>query len=78
MKRTLYLVSEYNHGNLAITMSYEDAIDFLIKDGWIPKNNEFFFKRKSCEEFNKHMENIDETIMIEKIVESDHNIFRLR
>ena len=76
--RTLYIVSEDNHGDLAITMSYEDAINFLIKNGWISKDDEFFFKLKSYEEFNEHMENIDETVMITKIVESDHNIFRLR
>ena len=76
--RTIYIVSEDNHGDLAITLSYEAAINFLINDGWLDKSDEAFFKRMYPEEFNEHMENTDETLRITKIYESAYNIFKLR
>ena len=76
--RTIYIVSEDNHGDLAITLSYEAAINFLIGDGWIAREDEAFFKRMYPEEFNEHMENTDETLSITKVQESFYNVFKLR
>ena len=76
--RTIYIVSEDNHGDLAITLSYEAAINFLIGEGWLPRSDEAFFKRMDFEEFNEHMENTDETLRITKIWESFYNVFKLR
>ena len=76
--RTIYIVSEDNHGDLAITLSYEAAINFLIGDGWLSKEDEAFFKRMDLEEFNEHMENTDETLRITKVWESFYNVFKLR
>lgn len=61
----LYIVWEDNHGNLAITNSYEKAIDFLFDEEWIPipcntTEAEYRFYLKNCltiEEFNEKMEN---------------------
>lgn len=76
--RTIYIVSEDNHGDLAITLSYEAAINFLIGEGWLDKSDEAFFKRMYPEEFNEHMENTDETLRITKVKESEYSIFKLR
>lgn len=76
--RTIYIVSEDNHGDLAITLSYEAAINFLIKEGWLPRGDEAFYKRMYPEEFNEHMENTDETLRITKVWESFYNVFKLR
>lgn len=76
--RNIYIVSEDNHGDLAITLSYEAAINFLIKEGWLSKADESFFKRMCSEEFNEHMENIDETLRITRVWESLYSVFKLR
>lgn len=76
--RTIYIVSEDNHGDLAITLSYEAAINFLIREGWLDKSDEAFFKRMYPEEFNEHMENTDETLRITRVWESFYNVFKLR
>jgi len=76
--RTIYIVSDENHGNLAITLSYEAAINFLIKEGWIPKESEAFFKNMYHNEFNEYMRDTDETLSITKVWESFYNVFKLR
>lgn len=76
--RTIYIVSEDNHGDLAITLSYEAAINFLLSEGWIPREEEAFFKLMDLKEFNEHMENTDETLRITKVWESFYNVFKLR
>lgn len=76
--RTIYIVSEDNHGDLAITLSYEAAINFLTCDGWLPKEDGPYFKFMNIEEFNEYMENADETIRITKVQESFYNVFKLR
>lgn len=76
--KTIYIVSEDNHGDLAITLSYEAAINFLLSEGWIPRGEEAFFKLMDLEEFNEHMENADETLRITKVWESFYNVFKLR
>lgn len=76
--RTIYIVSEDNHGDLAITLSYDAAINFLLSEGWIPRSEEPFFKLMNLEEFNEHMENTDETLRITKVWESFYNVFKLR
>ena len=62
----LYIVWEDNHGDIAITDSYEKAIDFLFDDEWIdvPTNTtkeEYRTHLKSLtrEEFNENI--YDET-----------------
>ena len=59
----LYIVWEDNHGNLAITNSYEKAIDFLFDEEWIsiPCNTtaeeyRVYLKNLTVEEFNEKME----------------------
>ena len=77
--RTIYIVSEDNHGDLAVTLSYEDAINFLLIDKWISREDEAFFKRMCPQEFNEYMENSNDAfIKITKISETSHNIFRIR
>ena len=76
--RTIYIVSDENHGTLAIALSYEAAINFLIREGWLSREDESFFKRMDVEEFNEHMENADEALSITKVWESFYNVFKLR
>lgn len=76
--RTIYIVSEDNHGDLAIALSYEAAITFLIVEGWLPRSEEPFFRPMNLEEFNEYMENADETLRITKVEESFYNVFKLR
>lgn len=78
--KIIYIISEDNHGYLAITLSYETAIDFLIKERWLSKKDEVFFKRMNVEEFNEYMENTDDdgTLKIIKIYENKYGIFQLR
>lgn len=77
----LYIVWEDNHGNLAITNSYEKAIDFLFDEEWIhiPCNTteaEYRFYLKNyltVEEFNEKME--DEIGI--SVVEGEKGIYYL-
>jgi hypothetical protein len=66
--KNIYIVSEDNHGYLAITFSYEAAIDFLIKDNWLPKEDEALFKSLYSEELEKYIIDNEEdgTIEIKK------------
>lgn len=57
---TLYIVWEDNHGDIAITNSYEKAIDFLFDDDWInvPTNTteeeyRTYLKNLTYKEFNE-------------------------
>lgn len=59
----LYIVWEDDHGNLAITNSYEKAIDFLINEEWIHapcdtpiEEYRIYLKNLTVEEFNEKME----------------------
>lgn len=59
-----YIIWEDNHGNIAITDSYDKAIDFLLDDEWIsvPANTtqkwyRDYLKSLTCEEFNDKMYN---------------------
>lgn len=76
--RTIYIVSEDNHGDLAITLSYEAAINFLTSEGWLPKEDGPYFNFMDVEEFNEYMEKADETLRITKVWESFYNVFKLR
>ena len=38
----MYLVSEENHGDLAITKTYEAAIYFLLEENWINDNYPYY------------------------------------
>lgn len=76
--RTIYIVSEDNHGDLAITLSYEAAINFLINDGWLSKSDGPYYTHMDLEEFNEYMEKDDETLRITKVQESFYNVFKLR
>ena len=79
--RTIYIVSEDNHGDLAITLSYQDAINFLLGDRWISEEIANFVLNMSCAEFNEYMEKSEDTflsISISEIPESRNNIFKIR
>lgn len=76
--KTIYIVSEDNHGDLAITLSYEAAINFLTIEGWLPKEDGPYFGFMDVKEFNEYMEKEDETIRITKVQESFYNVFKLR
>lgn len=59
-----YIIWEDNHGNIAITDSYDKAIDFLLDDEWIsvPANTtqkwyKDYLKSLTYEEFNDKMYN---------------------
>ena len=76
----LYIVWEDNHGNLAITNSYEKAIDFLFNEEWIhiPCNTtaevyRFYLKNLTIEEFNEKME--DEIGI--SVIEGEEGIYYL-
>ena len=79
--KTLYLVEEDNHGILAMTMSYKDAINFLLGDRWISEETANFVINMNCAEFNKYMDasaEEDMLIFITEIPESRNGIFKLR
>ena len=72
----LYLITEENHGEIAITETFDKAIDFLFKDNWI---NEYQLtkataKDMTLEEFNDFFEDM---IRIEKI-KFEKGVARLR
>jgi hypothetical protein len=58
----LYIVWEDNHGDIAITDSYEKAIDFLFDDEWIdiPVNT-------TKEEYRTHLKSLTREEFNEKI-----------
>lgn len=78
--RTIYIVSEDNHGDLAITLSYQDAINFLLGDRWISEETANFVIHMSCTEFNEYMEKSEEDMLISisEIPESRNGIFKIR
>ena len=78
--KTLYLVEEDNHGILSMTMSYKDAINFLLEDGWISKETANFVINMNCAEFNEYMEESEEDMLISitEIPESRNGVFKIR
>ena len=72
----LYLVIEDNHGEIAITETFEKAIEFLYADEWIvePELKRADADNMTLEEFNAFF---DDMIRIEKI-KFEKGIARLR
>lgn len=72
----LYLVIEDNHGEIAITETFEKAIDFLYTDEWIIESDleRAVADNMTIEEFNDYF---DYMIRIEKI-KFEKGIARLR
>lgn len=77
--KTLYLVQEDDHGILSMTMSYKDAINFLLGNGWISEETANFVINMSCAEFNEYMEESEDMFFsISEIPESRDGIFKIR
>ena len=78
--KILYLVEEDNHGILSMTMSYKDAINFLLEDRWISEETANFVINMNCAEFNEYMEESEEDMLssITEIPESRNGIFKIR
>lgn len=72
----LYLITEENHGEIAITETFGKAIDFLYSDEWIIESDldKNTADNMTLEEFNDYFDNM---IRIEKI-EFEKGIARLR
>lgn len=61
----LYRVSEDCHGDLAITETLEQAIDFLINGSWIDKYTEIYLPAYETEiSLYEYVNNIDENLSV--------------
>ena len=72
----LYLITEENHGEIAITETFGKAIDFLYSDEWIIESdlNRGAADNMTLEEFNDYF---DDMIRITKI-KFEKGVARLR
>ena len=81
----LYIVSEDNHGDIAITDSYEKAIDFLFDDDWVEipdsttkEEYRTYLKSLSREEFNTKFRDEDYYYFFIQEFTSENGIWRVR
>ena len=76
----VYRISEDNHGDLAITKTFEQAIEFLINENWINEDTEIYLPSYDTDiNLYEYVNNIDQDLSVydwlNNITRDDFNRF---